>query len=464
MVSFDDPRFVDYLSKQGSPEAAEMAWAQLTGASEVFRQVDQQMAALLQANPDLPMNRVQYIAEAEKARLRSQAPGLGALQVAKQRLAQSQEIDTSTFTSLSAPEKRMVRDLMVTKQVPLGEALNLFSQKNPPAVSDVVDKANSDDLFRGLGGSRSSTSGGAEPPAAGPTDQLVGSLRDANTRVKALGFMRDNPEATDQAVKSAMSILNTDDVVVDEKNPDSIVEADSIRRKKGEAKIVVDALTELQARGESPVVVANKDNFIGAAAMSINTKKPVFVELPNGKWEYRAFKDEAETRAFLKEKFEPVKKSDPGQEKAQAGYLPEDKWYKKLKRATGFGESTDEVDARLAYWKAQYADESKPIEERTDALLSIKELEGYRTTAKRDAVMEEYLDLNRQKDRLESLANNPVLSKDEKAPIIAELAVVKSRLEEQEKNEAVSRWNSKDSKNMNPVADWFLKTATGQKN
>lgn len=112
MVSFDDPRFVNYLSQQHSPEAAEQAWANAVGWNRVSAGIDREILAMKAANPKLPGNLFTSIAESRKAELKAQAPGLAALEQAKQKLNTRMEAAKGTQSKFNGEQWAHYADLI----------------------------------------------------------------------------------------------------------------------------------------------------------------------------------------------------------------------------------------------------------------------------------------------------------------------------------------------------------------
>lgn len=420
LVSFEDPRFVDELMSAGSPELAEQKWAELTGFNNIKRSVDHEIMTLKRANPRLAQWEADLIAKSKLSEIMQSAPGLQALQTAKTRLDQDGKVASSVFDSMDYLRKAEVQRVMSEERMNFIPAVRKVAASMPVEPKETKPTTEGRDVFAGLGGGSGS---GDSPQSGNDVVQLGTILRDAERKVQYLNRVKDDPALADQAVKISLPSLNSDPVVVDEKNPETAVQAEDTARKKEDAKLVVNALTELQQRGESPVLVANRDNFISTAVQSVKSKKPVLVELPDGKFAYRGFENVEEATKFFQDniakvELEKAKKALPPEYIAPSGII------ESFRRGTGI-KNIEDTDKDLAYWKVQSADESKSVADRTEAALQFRELQEYRKKREEkesdqvirseyDAARDEYL-------RLSDLLGNPKLTKEEKAVVGAEL-------------------------------------------
>jgi hypothetical protein len=434
-VSFDDPLFVEELMSTGSPEMAEKRWAELTGWNNIKQSIDSEVLLLKRANPQLAGWQADLITQTKQAEVMRSAPGLQALAVAKQRLSENQKAADGLFQSMDYNRKSAVTQLMADKSLPFNQAVFEVG-RNMPVVSGSVD-GKTEDPFGELFG-QSKAGGGTGESMSPQTVGLIAGLRDAATRVRYFNFMRERPEVTDQAVRNAIGTLNQADVAIDEKDPDSAARAEQVQKSKTDAKFLLDAVTELNQRGESPVLLADKDTFYSSAMRSVKEKKPVAIKLPGGGFDYRGFSNEDEIFEYQKTltqaEREQLAKSLPPE------YKPGDGIVEKAKRFTGF-KDLENIEKDLAYYAKQAKDPAKSVADQTDATLQVKELEELRGKKSKDkekrGVISEYMKLEEMQSRLREQSSNPKLDRDQRDRVRTELAAVKQQIDDIKRHPAI---------------------------
>jgi hypothetical protein len=429
-VSFDDPIFIDHLIKQGSPELAEQVWAEAVGWNDITRSIDNEMVSLKQANPHIASGMITAMGESKKTELRAMAPGLQSLQIAKQRLTSQREAVNGLTSKFNGKQWARLNQL-----VSEGADYNSAAAQTAAEISfDQEQKEAGSDLPR-----RPRTGGGTGESTPTATANLMDALADAGERVKSLKDMELDPELTYQAVQDAVADSNQPDVAIDEKDPDSAVRAEQVQFSKTRAKLVFDAVTELNRRGKSPVLLADKDTFLDTAVRSVQNKKPVLVQLPGGKFDYRAFTNRDEILEFQDKTIAPAEREQLAKS-LPPEYKPNDGIVEKAKRFTGF-KDLEKIEKDLAYYEQQAKDPAKSVADQTDALLQVKDLEELRGKKSKDkerkGVISEYMKLEEMQSRLREQSNNPKLDRDQRDRVRTELAAVKEQIDAAKKHPAI---------------------------
>jgi hypothetical protein len=357
--SFDDPAFVDELVSAGSPEAAEERWKKHTGADEVFASVDREILAMKAANPKLPGNLFTSIAESRKAELRAQAPGLGALEQAKQKLNTRMEAAKGTQSKFNGEQWAHYADL-IGKGVPPFEATQETVSKVPFTSGESADP-----LKGYIGGGKSGGSGG-DNSAQSDYNNADSYIYDA-AKMEAIKKKFDQ---TPELLLNYTRLLAEDysagsSIPTNIDTPEAQAMADEARGKVEKSKTGIDLFKKIGGRVIEPGAEVEE---IRAAKTS---GKPLLVLSPDGKAYVEQVANETDvTRitTYLKTAKENLEKKAKETEKTNSGGF----W--DVTKRTVFGPTEEQIKADMEIAGRNL--ESSDVLERAKAIEEVAQLKN----------------------------------------------------------------------------------------
>jgi hypothetical protein len=276
------------------------------------------------------------------------------------------------------------------------------------------------------------------------TKGRVASVYDAET-TNQLKDSLENPETAVTFARTAVGLLNTPMGVVDESDPDASAKQEELQQQKAKGRADLDMLLALQQEGRGKIAVAKDVGGVEAAA---DRGLPVVVEMPDGKFEFKQFKNDDEvdvfSERFLTLKQTKAKEDQETKKKAEEGGAP---WLPTgIRKFAGF-QSVEETDKKIADLKSLLENLGKdPVKEPDTVKVletkrQIAEEEAYKKKqGKRESARANIKEFNEVSDRvlkLSELASDPMLPAADQKEARARADKLQKRIEELSKLEEV---------------------------
>jgi hypothetical protein len=436
LISFDDPRFADYLTRAGSPERAEQVWAESVGWNEINRGIDNEMLALKQANPQVASGMLTALAESRKAELMAQAPGLQALQIAKQRLGQRREVATGLTSKFDGEQWAMINKLMRED--------GLFYEDAAVKTAELLPFDRKESTAQ-KPGARPSGPPSALDLLSPETKNVATAVYDAETYNQLRTALADDPATAMTFARNVVGILNIRLGKVDENDPASVEEHEQQKARIEQARAGLDIMLGLQRDGRGRIAIA-KD--MGGVQDAYEREAPVVIEMPDGTFQLKQFRNDDEVAQFAKEfltqKLNKSQAADSSEkEQNPFSWIP-----RGVRKATGI-QTVEETDRRIAKLEKSLADlENDPVKE-PDLLEMLKikeeiagekmhkEAQSKRETSEADVA--KFTDIERRADELLSMAKNPRLDDQDKKDAETQAYKLMGQLEKMSELEAVQK-------------------------